>query len=106
MSPANRNGRGMLNQVPVFAALGDETRLVLILKLCEASPLSISRLTHGSTMTRQAITKHLRVLQTAGLVRAVRHGRERLFELESRPLNDARHALDHISRQWDVALAR
>jgi DNA-binding transcriptional ArsR family regulator len=68
--------------------------------------MSISRLTEGSKLTRQAITKHLRVLHDAGLVRGVRRGRENLFELEPTPLLKARRSLDRISREWDNALAR
>jgi len=98
--------RKLRRNAPVFAALGDETRLTLLTKLCGGSLLSIARLTEGSALTRQAITKHLRVLQGAGLVRGVRCGRENLFELEMEPLDEARHALDGISRQWDEALAR
>jgi len=90
----------------LFAALGDETRLSLLMKLCQESPLSISRLTAGSTLTRQAITKHLKVLQAAGLVRDIRQGRERLFEADREPLDDASRALANISSQWDTALAR
>ena len=101
-----RTVRNLRRNSPIFAALGDQTRLTLVTKLCGGSPLSISRLTEGSTLTRQAITKHLRVLQGAGLVRAVRQGRENLFELEPEPLEEARRALDGISRQWDEALAR
>lgn len=98
--------RKLRRNAPIFAALGDETRLTLVTKLCGGSLLSIARLTEGSTLTRQAITKHLRVLQDAGLVRGVRRGRENLFELEPEPLDEARRALDVISRQWDQALAR
>src|SRR5262245_10006737 len=92
--------------VPVFAALGDETRLALVTRLSGGTALSIARLTEGSALTRQAITKHLQVLQDAGLVRGVRRGRENLFALEPQPLADARRALDGIARQWDDALAR
>lgn len=91
---------------PVFAALGDETRLTLLTRLSGGTQLSIARLTKGSRLTRQAITKHLRVLEEAGLVRALRRGRESLFELAPESLDDARRALDAISRQWDAALAR
>jgi DNA-binding transcriptional ArsR family regulator len=90
----------------VFAALADETRLMLLAKLGDGSLLSIARLTEGTTLTRQAVTKHLVVLQAAGLVRGVRQGRERRFQLEPRPLDHARRALERISRQWDAALAR
>jgi DNA-binding transcriptional ArsR family regulator len=108
MSPKSRDGaaRVLHRNAPIFAALGDETRLKLVSKLSGGSRFSIARLTEGSTLTRQAITKHLRVLQDAGLVRGLRRGRENLFELEPEPLDEARRALDGISRQWDQALAR
>jgi DNA-binding transcriptional ArsR family regulator len=90
----------------MFAALGDETRLSLLTKLSEEPRLSITRLTAGSSLTRQAITKHLRVLRRAGLVRGVRRGRESLFEMRPGALDDARLTLERIARQWDAALAR
>jgi DNA-binding transcriptional ArsR family regulator len=90
----------------VFAALGDETRLSVLSKLSSGRPQSISRLTVGTHLTRQAVTKHLRVLESAGVVRSVRVGRESLFELEPQPLDDARKYLDRVSKQWDDALAR
>jgi DNA-binding transcriptional ArsR family regulator len=91
---------------PVFAALGDETRLSLVVKLCEDSPQSISELTQGSSLTRQAISKHLRVLQNAGLVGSVRAGRESLYEFKPKPIDGIKAYLDHVSRQWDEALGR
>ncbi|HEY6329508.1 MAG TPA: metalloregulator ArsR/SmtB family transcription factor [Blastocatellia bacterium] len=100
------NLRQLCGSAPVFAALGDRTRLALIARLGRGSPLSISRLTQGSSLTRQAITKHLRVLQHAGLVRGIRKGRENLFEIEPSPLIRARRSLDRLSREWDDALAR
>ena len=96
----------MRGSASVFAALGDETRLKLLAKLGGGTRFSIARLTKGSALTRQAITKHLRVLQDARLVRGVRRGRENLFELEPKRIEEARRALDGISRQWDQALAR
>ena len=90
----------------LFAALGDETRLRLVLRLCDGGPMSITGLTAGAKVTRQAVTKHLRVMEDAGLVRGKRHGRERLWQLEQRRLKDARHYLDTISAQWDQALGR
>jgi DNA-binding transcriptional ArsR family regulator len=96
----------MRGSAPVFAALGDETRLTLLAKLGGRTRFSIARLTKGSPLTRQAITKHLRVLQHAGLIRGVRRGRENLFELDPKRLDEARRALDCISRQWDQALTR
>jgi DNA-binding transcriptional ArsR family regulator len=96
----------MRKNAPLFAALGDETRLTLVVKLGGGSRFSIKHLAAGSALTRQAITKHLGVLQHAGLVRGVRQGRENLFELNPVAIDEARRALDLISRQWDDALAR
>jgi DNA-binding transcriptional ArsR family regulator len=89
---------------PVFAALGDENRLRLLAQLGSGQPMSISRLTAGSGITRQGVTKHLRVLAGAGLVRWSRRGKESLWQLERNRLDEARRSLDLISRQWDVAL--
>lgn len=91
---------------PIFAALGDETRLRLVSRLCDDGPMSITRLTAGSNVTRQAITKHLHVMEEAGLARSTRHGRESVWQLDQRRLEDARHYLDLISKQWDDALGR
>ena len=91
---------------PIFAALGDEMRLRLVSRLCAGGPLSIVQLTGGSGVTRQAVTKHLHVLAEAGLVRDSREGRERRWELDPSRLDEARHALDVISRQWDDTLGR
>ena len=91
---------------PLFAALGDGTRLALLMKLSRHAQLSITRLAEDSPLTRQAITKHLGVLQQAGLVRGIRRGRETLFELEPKPLDEAKRTLDLISRQWDQTLGR
>ena len=90
----------------VFAALGDQTRLSVLAKLANGRPQSISRLTAGTRLTRQAVTKHLRVLEGAGIVRSSRVGRESRFELEPKSIDDVRAYLDHVSRQWDDALAR
>ena len=98
--------RALHGSVAVFAALGDETRLELVAKLSGGRPQSIVQLTAGRAVTRQAITKHLRVLEGAGLVRGIRRGRETLFALEPKPLDEARRSLDRIARQWDLALAR
>jgi DNA-binding transcriptional ArsR family regulator len=91
---------------PVFAALGDETRLRLIARLCEWGPTSITGLAEGTRVTRQAITKHLLQMEKARLVRSARHGRERVWELDSSRLVEARHYLEVISKQWDEALER
>jgi DNA-binding transcriptional ArsR family regulator len=90
----------------VFAALGDERRLSLVTKLCGGEPRSISQLTAGSNLTRQAITKHLRVLESVGVVRSVRRGRESLFEFKLEPIEEIRRYLDLVSAQWDQALGR
>ena len=90
----------------LFAALGDPTRLRLVSRLSAAGPMSIARLTEGSDVTRQAITKHLRVLQESGFVRSARQGRESVWQLDRRRLAHARRYLDIISRQWDEALLR
>ena len=90
----------------MFAALGDPTRLTLVARLCAQGPLSISRLSEGTGVTRQAITKHLDTLEQAGVVRGTRTGRERIWEIEPRRLEMARRCLDQISAQWDVALTR
>jgi DNA-binding transcriptional ArsR family regulator len=91
---------------PIFAALGDEARLRIVFRLCDDGPMSIARLTVGSKITRQAITKHLRVMEEAGLVQCKRNGRESIWQLEQRRLREARHYLDLISKQWDDALGR
>jgi DNA-binding transcriptional ArsR family regulator len=90
----------------VFAALGDENRLRLLARLSGGEPVSISGLTAGSGITRQAVTKHLHVLARAGLVRSSRRGRESLWRLERNRLEDARRSLELISRQWDQSLAK
>jgi DNA-binding transcriptional ArsR family regulator len=90
----------------LFAALGDEIRLQLVARLCDDGPTSITRLTRGFDVTRQAITKHLRVMEGAGLVRNRRHGRESVWQLSPRRLQDARRHLELISKQWDDALGR
>ena len=90
----------------VFAALGDATRLSLVAKLCGRRPYSISQLTQGSKLTRQAITKHLRVLKSAGIVHSVRTGRENRFEFDPQPIEGIQRYLDFVSEQWDQALSR
>jgi DNA-binding transcriptional ArsR family regulator len=97
---------GLNRSAPIFAALGDETRLRLVARLCESGPMSITRLASGGEVTRQAVTKHLHVLAGAGLVRGARQGRERVWELLPDRLGDARRYLDLISSRWDAALGR
>lgn len=91
---------------PVFFALGDVTRLRLIGMLCAGESASITRLTDGTGLTRQAVTKHLEVLAEAGLVRDTKLGRERHWQFDPARLHLARQSLDHIGAQWDVALGR
>jgi DNA-binding transcriptional ArsR family regulator len=93
-------------QALVFAALGDETRLRLVSRLGTEGPLSLSRLAFGEGITRQAITKHLRTMESASLVSQSRHGRETVWRLERETFEEARRHLDAISRQWDEALGR
>ena len=99
-----RNNRHVL--AGVFAALGDETRLRLVSRLCNEGPMSITRLSTGSDITRQAITKHLHVMEKAGLIRNKREGRESRWELDRRRLRQVRQHLAAISKQWDDALER
>lgn len=107
MSTARAELHGAVaRQAEIFAALGDETRLALIGKLSIGRPQSISRLADGSALTRQAITKHLRVLESAGLVHSVRAGRESQFAFRPEPLRELQSYLDSVSRQWDDALER
>lgn len=91
---------------PVFAALGDATRLRIVARLCQGGPQSIVRLTDGANVTRQAVTKHLHALAEAGLVRSAREGRESIWEIEPRRLSAATRFLEQISKQWDDTIER
>jgi len=102
-APANKPLR---NCAQLFAALGDEMRLRLIAVLCAGGAMSITQLTSGTDITRQAVTKHLGVLAAAGLVRDVKVGRERRWEFEPAQLDEARRSLEAIAQQWDLALAK
>ena len=103
---ASSAARTLRETAPVFAALGDETRLHLVARLCDEGPQSIAKLTEGSDVTRQAVAKHLRVLEDAGIVRGSREGRESVWQLEPRRLDVARRSLDVISARWDSAIER
>jgi DNA-binding transcriptional ArsR family regulator len=103
---AASKAKPLSNHAPLFAALGDEMRLRLIAALCMGGAMSITQLTSGTEISRQAITKHLGVLAAAGLVRDVKVGRERLWEFEPAQLDEARRSLELIGQQWDHALAR
>lgn len=102
---ASRGG-AVRQAAPLFAALGDTTRLSLVRRLSTEGPLSITKLSEGSGMTRQAITRHLHSLERVGLVRDAREGREHVFSLDLKRLEVAREYLDHVSAQWDAAAAR
>jgi DNA-binding transcriptional ArsR family regulator len=107
MSPADVLAPAQLRDAaPLFAALGDETRLRLLMRLTKGGPGSIAQLSAKSSVSRQAITKHLEVLSQAGLVTSSRRGRECIWELEPERFADAHSYLERISKQWDDALGR
>ena len=104
--PAAPARQALAESAPVFAALGDATRLTIVSRLCVEGPLSIARLSEDAGVTRQAVTKHLNALSDAGLVRDSWRGRERIWELEPKRLEKARRCLDQISGDWDAAISR
>jgi DNA-binding transcriptional ArsR family regulator len=91
---------------PVFAALGDTTRLAIIRRLCDAGPLSTITITDGTSLSRQGVTKHLRMLEGVGLVRAERVGRDCVWQLRRERVSEVRDYLNEISAQWDEAISR
>jgi DNA-binding transcriptional ArsR family regulator len=103
MSPTTPNA---VSRAPAFAALGDETRLGIVERLSDGRPHSITGLSSGLPLTRQAVTKHLRVLETAGLVESTRTGRENLFQLRTERLEELRAYLSRISALWEESLDR
>jgi len=106
LAAARSTAARLSEAAPVFAALGDPTRLRIVARLCNGGPQSIVRLSAGEDVSRQAVTKHLRALEGAGLVRSAREGRERVWELRTKRLADVRRHLESISEQWDVAIGR
>jgi DNA-binding transcriptional ArsR family regulator len=90
----------------IFAALGDPTRLKLVAVLCAGGAFSIAQLTANTEISRQGVTKHLQVLADAGVVRDVKLGRERLWQLEPGQIAEAKRTLEVIGREWDVALGK
>jgi DNA-binding transcriptional ArsR family regulator len=109
MSPRRKGTakpKPLQNYAPLFAALGDEMRLRLVAALCVGGAMSITQLTSGTEISRQAVTKHLGVLAAAGLVHDVKIGRERLWEFQPSQLDEARRSLEVIGQQWDYALAK
>jgi DNA-binding transcriptional ArsR family regulator len=103
---SRRSAPQLHNPALLFAALGDETRLQLLFRLCHQGPTSITRLSRGFKVTRQAVSKHLRVMQRSGLVCSTRHGRENIWQLDQPRLHEVRHYLELISKQWNDALGR
>ena len=96
----------LADAAPLFFALGDPTRLALLGRLASGGPDSTAGLAAETSVSRQAISKHLSVLADAGLVESTRHGRERIWELAPGRLEDAREYLARIDAQWDAALDR
>jgi DNA-binding transcriptional ArsR family regulator len=106
MAPKRSAAANLADAAPVFAALGDETRLRIVAQLSANGPQSIVRLTESTDVSRQAITKHLYVLEEARLARSIRAGRESIWELQPGRLAQVRRYLNEISEQWDRALER
>ena len=103
---AKRPSQDLAQAAPVFAALGDVIRLHIVARLATGAPLSIVRLTEGVPVTRQAVTKHLHVMERAGLINGARCGRERTWQLNPDTIDDARRSLDIIAAQWGQTLDR
>jgi DNA-binding transcriptional ArsR family regulator len=106
MRPTPEHARALRAAVPLFSALGDETRLRLVLRLAKDGGGSTADLCAAVEVTRQAVSKHLEILEDAKLVRSRRQGRERQWELAPERLQDAHDALDAIGARWDAALRR
>jgi DNA-binding transcriptional ArsR family regulator len=104
MSP--RSPSSARAKAAIFAALGDETRLSLLSRLCSGQRYSIAELTEGTKLTRQAVTKHLRVLERVRIVHGTREGRQSLFQFNPHPVIEMKEYLELVSKQWDIALAR
>src|SRR3982750_4888543 len=100
----SRSPRELRRAVPLFAALGDNVRLGIVNRLCARGPMSTMRLSEGTGVTRQAVSKHLEVLEAAGVVRSMRKGRERMWEVDATELRAAQEWLGAFSRDWDGAL--
>ena len=93
-------------RAPLFDALGDPNRLRIITRLCDGGPCSTTEVTTVVSVSRQAATKHLLLLETVGLVSSRRHGRERIWRMEPKPLADASEYLHALSQRWDKAIDR
>jgi len=106
MNRRRRSARQLGESAALFAALGDATRLRIVARLSDGGPMPTVRLSEGSDITRQAVSKHLQALEDAGLVRSQRLGRERVWELQPQRLDEVRELLAQVSAQWDAALLR
>jgi hypothetical protein len=100
MSSIRRRSNGRV-KAEVFAALGDETRLSLLAKLCSGQRYSIAQLTRGTKLTRQAVTKHLRVLERVRIVQGTHTGRQSLFAFNPQPIHEMKQYLEIVSKQWE-----
>jgi len=103
---SSRRPNTVRGKAAVFAALGDETRLLLLSRLCDGQRYSIAELTRGTRLSRQAVTKHLRVLERVRMVRRRHEGRESLFTFDPHPMIEMKEYLELVSKQWDLALGR
>jgi DNA-binding transcriptional ArsR family regulator len=102
-----RTERSLSGAALLFAALGDQTRLALLQQLSNRGPASITMLAERvPVMSRQGVTKHLRVLAAAGVVAGARQGREHVWALNPTRLADAQRTLVTIAHGWEDALAR
>ena len=93
-------------KAPLFDALGDPNRLRIVTRLCDGGPCSTAQVTQVVSVSRQAATKHLLLLEAVGLVSSKRHGRERIWRIEPKPLSEASDYLTALSRRWDAAIDR
>jgi DNA-binding transcriptional ArsR family regulator len=103
---SSRRSSTVRAKAAVFAALGDETRLSMLARLCDGQRYSIAELTQGTRLSRQAVTKHLRVLERVRIVHRQREGRESLFTFDPQPVMEMKEYLELVSKQWDLALGR
>jgi DNA-binding transcriptional ArsR family regulator len=103
---SSRRPSTVRDKAAVFAALGDETRLSLLARLSDGQRYSIAELTEGTRLSRQAVTKHLRVLERVRIVHRRREGRESLFTFDPHPVIEMKEYLELVSKQWDLALGR
>jgi DNA-binding transcriptional ArsR family regulator len=105
--PKKRIEQSLTSAALLFAALGDPTRLALVQRLSDGGPASISMLAENfQVMTRQGVTKHLRVLAAAGVIDGSRLGREQVWTVNAERIAEARRRLEIIARGWDDVLAR